>query len=167
MLGGCWRKRRRRREDMLHRVLGCLHTLVLVLWDVSHLAFSITTHPLPALCMTPPLHLVSIMLPDQTPDQLVFGCHIPSYPAQPFYPTHRTSISWLHRALILPFFLSDLPLYTSTSALFHFSQWPVHEKRKQQCLWWESMWNKWRRTFGVFSFVFIWSGPMHSRQYAF
>lgn len=90
------------REDVLHRALGCLHTPVSVLWDVSHLAFSITTHPHPP--SSPPLHLVSIMPADQTPDQLVFGCHIPSYPAQLFYPTHRTSISWLHQVLILPFF---------------------------------------------------------------
>lgn len=32
---------------VLDRALGCLHTLVLVPWDVHYLAFNITTHPVP------------------------------------------------------------------------------------------------------------------------
>lgn len=104
MLGGCWRRRRRGRTAgvswILDRALGCLHTTLLVLWDVSHLAFSITTHPVPMLCMTSPLHLLSIMLADQTPNPFnICGGHLLSYPAHPFYPTteHQSAsfpMSW-------------------------------------------------------------------------
>lgn len=76
-----------------------------------------------AICMTPPLQLLSIMPADQTPNPFnICGCHFPSYPAQPFHPTHGASISQLSCVLILPFLLPDLPPFPCTCALFHFSQ---------------------------------------------
>lgn len=104
-----------------------------------------------AICMTPPLQLLGIMPADQTPNPFnICGCHFPSYPAQPFHPTHGASISQLSCVLILPFLLPDLPPFPCTCALFHFSQWPVQRVRGQQkCLWWESMWNKWRGNFSL------------------
>lgn len=124
--------------------------MYLVPRDIRHLTFCITTHSVPVLRMTPPLHLLSIMPADQILNPFnICGCHFSSYPVQPFYPTHRTSISQLSCVPALPFLLSDLPPYPSTCALFHFSQWPVQRMRKRKCLWWESMWNKWGGNFSL------------------
>lgn len=79
-------------------------------------------------------------------DQILFpfdicGCHVMFLSSATILP-HPQSIDQSQPF----FFLSDLPSYLSTCALFHFSQWPV-KRRKKQCLWWESRWNKWGGNF--------------------
>ena len=111
MLGGRRRRRRRGRTAgvswMLQKALGWF----LLLWDVSHLAFTITTHPVPVLCMTPPLHLLSIMPADQTPQPHSTSVVVTSRPIQHDHFTPPTE----HQSAGFPmswsslFLLSDLP----------------------------------------------------------
>ena len=63
----------------------------------------------------------------------IWGCHT----ARAFYPTHRTSISWLPVSWSSPFFFLPSHLHSFTLA-----NDPSRGKRHQQCLWEESMWNK-------------------------
>lgn len=128
MLGGCWRGRRAGvasyRTALLHPAYGPMghHSRC---FQYHH---PLSNHEMHDTSTSPPQHHVCWSNTKAVRHLCLSLCVLPSITII-LHPQHINQLA--APCSDPPFSLTDLPPYPSTSALFHFRQWPVQRKRKQ------------------------------------